>query len=96
MPIKIIDKTLNIVYKLIRRFNLTPEQSDLWIQFLSFIDDNSAEQLKELLSEKPDLFLDLTKNLEEKINAVKNGDLELFRRIIQDETQHPILTTENK
>jgi len=96
MPIKITTEKLNIVYELIGRFNLKQEQRDLWIKFLYFIDEQSANQLKELLSEKPELFLDLTKNLEDKITAVYNKDLELLRRIIQDEGQHSVFVAENK
>ncbi len=88
MITQIISQTKNDLEKVIRSSSLTDDQKYLWTNLIDNLNENDLDLFLELLQNNDDTLNFLTKNIQDKLGALKTKDVSVWREIIADEKRY--------
>lgn len=73
---------------IIRQSSLTVSQQSLWRSFLRFADEEAVQSILNVIEDAPKELAFLTKNLEEKNEALGSSDEQRWDSIVEEEKKY--------
>jgi hypothetical protein len=88
MSIKTKKEYIEQFKSIIQSSNLNESKKNLWFNFIDKAPSINLEPVYKILNKDIAQLSFLTKNLEDKIKAIKNKDINLWNKILEEEADH--------